>query len=183
MTTTDTTATDTDADLDAIAAGTTTTTTTTDTADEVAKWKALSIKHEQRAKANAAAAKELETFKASQMSETEKAVAEAKAEGLAEGIRTGSTKTAQAELRAALAGRSVDADEFIAGVDVGRFIGDDGEVDRAAMVGWLDKAVPAGEQQTPVPPVLDLGQGNRGGHGAGDPAQEFAKFVRGQIKH
>lgn len=148
-----------------------------ETAKQLEHWKEVARKNEQRAKDNAQKAKDYDALKKSTMSETEKAVAEAKAEGLAEGLKTGSSKIAQAEIRAALAGRHSDPDAFIEGVDAARFIGDDGEVDRAQITAWVDKVAPVGEQK---PPVLDLGQGNRGGHGAGDPAQDFAKFIQGQ---
>lgn len=55
-----------------------------DTAAEIAKWKDLARKHEERAKANAKAAQELEQLKAQSLSETEKAIEAAKAEGRTE---------------------------------------------------------------------------------------------------
>jgi uncharacterized membrane protein YqiK len=55
-----------------------------DTAAEVAKWKELARKHEERAKQNAKAAQELEQLKAQSLSETEKAIEAAKAEGRSE---------------------------------------------------------------------------------------------------
>jgi uncharacterized membrane protein YqiK len=55
-----------------------------DTAAEVAKWKDLARKHEERAKQNAKAAQELEQLKAQSLSETEKAIEAAKAEGRSE---------------------------------------------------------------------------------------------------
>lgn len=153
----------------------------TETAKQLEHWKEVARKNESRAKANAAAAKELEQVKASMMSETEKAVAEAKAAGLAEGLRTGSAKIAQAEIRAAAAGRSVDVDALLEGVDASRFIDDDGEVNRQAITAWVDKVAPGEDPSVPRP--LDLGQGNRGGRGgSGEPRDEFAKFLQGQLK-
>lgn len=153
----------------------------TETAKQLEHWKEQAKKQEQRAKANAAAAKELEQVKASMMSDTEKAVAEAKAAGLAEGLRTGSAKIAQAEIRAAAAGRSVDVDALLEGVDASRFIDDDGEVNRQAITQWVDKVAPSEDPSVPRP--LDLGQGNRGGRGgSGEPRDEFAKFLQGQLK-
>jgi hypothetical protein len=55
-----------------------------DPAAEIAKWKAQARKHEERAKANAKAAEELEQLKAQSLSETEKAIEAAKAEGRSE---------------------------------------------------------------------------------------------------
>jgi hypothetical protein len=60
---------------------------TTDWKAEAEKFKTLSRKHEERAKANAAAAKELEQLRQQSMTEQEKAVEQAKAEGRAEAIK------------------------------------------------------------------------------------------------
>lgn len=139
---------------------TTTTETESETVKELEKWKAESRKQEQRAKENAQAAKDLAKLKAETMSETEKAVAQAKAEGLAEGQRTGSALIAQAEIRAAAAGRNVDVDALLEGVDATRFVNDAGEVDRAAISAWVDRVAPATE---PTARTFDLGQGARGG--------------------
>jgi hypothetical protein len=86
-----------------------------DTGDDVAKlqaeldkWKTQSRKHEERAKANAAAQAELDKVKQSQMSEQEKAVAqaraEAKAEGKAEAVAELGPRLIAAEIRGAAAG-------------------------------------------------------------------------------
>ena len=56
------------------------TTETVDLSAEVEKWKSLSRKNEQQAKANAQAAKELEELKRSQLSETERLIQQAKEE-------------------------------------------------------------------------------------------------------
>jgi hypothetical protein len=57
-----------------------------DLAAEVAKWKAIARKHEDRAKANAGAAKELENVRQASMSDIEKAVAMARDEARAQAL-------------------------------------------------------------------------------------------------
>jgi hypothetical protein len=108
-----------------------------------------------------AAKVDLDALKASLMSEAEKAVAEAKAAGLAEGLRTGSAKIVQAEIRAAAAGRSVDVDALLENVDTSRFIDDGGEVDRAAIAAWIERIAPT-PAEPEIPAFADLGQGTRG---------------------
>lgn len=149
--------------------------------ETVDHWKEIARKQEQRAKENAQKAKDYDALVASTATEAEKAVKAAKDEGKAEGIRLGATKVAQAEIRAAAAGRPVDVDALLEGVDATRFVGDDGEVDRAAIKAWIDKVAPAGDPATPPP--LDLGQGARGGRpSSGSPQADFAKFMSDQLK-
>lgn len=128
-----------------------------DLASEVEKWKAQSRKHEERAKANANAAKELETLKQASMSELEKAVERAKAEGHAEAItKLGAERVADA-IRVATAGRDLDVDALLEGLDRSRFLTESGEPDREAITAWIERIAPKSEPKTP-----DLGQGARG---------------------
>lgn len=129
-----------------------------DQSAEIEKWKALSRRHEERAKANAAAAKELEELRASAMSDQEKAVVAARAEGRLAALREAAVKVVDAEVRAAAAGRSIDIEALLEGLDRTRYIDDDGEVDRDGIVKWVDRVAPA----QPTGSVLDLGQGARG---------------------
>jgi hypothetical protein len=126
---------------------------------EVEKWKALSRKNEATAKANVAAAKELETFKASQMTEQEKAVAEAVAKATAD-TRTATLREMGAELvdaavTAAAAGRAIDVTALLDGLDRSRFLTEDGKADSKAITAWIDKLAPADTS-------VDIGQGVRG---------------------
>lgn len=113
-------------------------TTETDVKDweaEAKKWQELARKNEVRAKGNAAAAKELERVRAAAMSETEKAVAEAKTAGAAEAARAAAPRLVRAEFRAAAAG-TVDKqtlDAYLEDVDLTKFVGDDGEPDLKAI--------------------------------------------------
>lgn len=139
-----------------------------DTAAELAKWKDLARKHEERAKANAAAAKELETFKASQMSDTEKAVAAAEAKGRLTATQEFGGKLAAASIRVAAAGRNIDVSALLKGVDPTRFLDDAGDPDEKAIKEWVDSiAPPPADPTVPTAPIRrDLGNGPRGGQAA-----------------
>lgn len=117
---------------------------------------------EARAKAKNADAlqAELDELRATTMSETEKAIEQARKEGHA----LGSTETAlaygsklvDAEVRAAAAGRNIDVDVLLEGLDRSRFL-TEGEVDSAAIGQWVDKLAP----KPGVDSFPDLGQGAR----------------------
>lgn len=98
---------------------------------EAEKWQALARKHEDRAKANSTAATELDKFRKAQMTETEKAVAEAEQRGRSAATTAAAGRLARAEFRAAAAGRvERDAlDGFLEYADLSKFVGDDGEPD------------------------------------------------------
>lgn len=132
--------------------------TAPDLTSEVEKYKALARKHEDRAKANAAAVRELESLKQQTMSDTEKAIQVARAEARAEVVREYATKVVDAEVRAATAGRNIDVDALLDGLDRSRFVTEDGEPDRDAITAWVDRIAP--KPTDPVAP--DLGQGTRG---------------------
>lgn len=131
-----------------------------------------SRKWEDRAKANAKAAKDLEEVRRQSMTEQEQAVAEAVAAARAATLAEVGAELVDAEVTAAAAkltagGRTVDADALLEGIDRARFLGEDGKPDSAAIATWLDRVAPkAAEQpkeQQPAPAFPDLGQGNRGG--------------------
>jgi hypothetical protein len=116
-------------------------TETVDWKAETEKWKAQARKNEERAKSNASAVKELERLKASQMTETEKAVAEAEARGRAAGQTESGKRLVRAEFRAAAAGR-VDKEAlnaYLEDVDLSRFVGEDGEPDLKAIESRIAK--------------------------------------------
>lgn len=138
---------------------------------EVEKWRDLSRKNEERAKGNAGAAKELAELKRSGMSEMEAAVDKAREEGRAEALAATGGMLVKAEVRAQAAGRPLDADALLEGIDPARFLGDDFQPKQADIVAWLDKVAPVpepgeGEADPPDPRRLmlpDLGQGTRSG--------------------
>lgn len=133
---------------------------TPDLTAEVEKWKTQSRKHEERAKANAKAANELEALKLSSMGETEKAVAQAKLEGRQDALREAGSRLVNAEVRAAAAGRNIDVDALLEGLDASKFVDDDGEADRLAIMAWVEKVAPKATEDGD-PPFPDLGQGFR----------------------
>jgi hypothetical protein len=109
---------------------------------EAEKWQELARKNEARAKGNAQAAKELDRFRAAAMTETEKAVAEAKASGATEAARAAAPRLVKAELRAAAADAGLPREAltgFLEYADLSRFVGEDGEVDEKAIGAAIKK--------------------------------------------
>lgn len=161
----------------------------TDWEAEAKKWKNLADTTDKRAKrladeakANAAAAKELETLRQSTMSDTEKAVAQAKNEARTEAMREVGAKLAAAEVRVAAAGRNVDVDALLERLDASSFIDIDGNADTKAITAWVDRVAPAVDDSGRPKPARDLGLGARGGtQSAMTPAEEFGKFITNQL--
>jgi hypothetical protein len=135
-------------------------TETVDWKAEAEKWKTQSRKQEERAKANAAAAKELEQLRAAQMSEAEKIAAEAESRGRSAALAEVGQRLVRAEFAARSAGR-IGAD-VLDDLNLAKFLTEDGEPDTAA----IDKAVarlapPAEPEPTRKPgPRPDLSQGS-----------------------
>lgn len=129
---------------------------TLDLASEVEKWKALSRKNEQQAKANAQAARELEELKKAQLSETEKLIESAKAETAKQLKTEFAAKLVDSELKAALNGRVLDGGSLLE-FNKNSFITDEGEVDSTAIQSWVEA-----HSKTTSIPAPDLGQGARG---------------------
>lgn len=127
------------------------------------KVKALHRKQEERAKANAEKAKAYDELKASQMSEQEKAVEQAKADARAEAFR----ETAPERVRLAfeaVAGSRLTADqieEFLEDVDTTRYLTDTGAVDRERVTKKVDALAPKQDEDTSRDLFPDLGQGKR----------------------
>lgn len=138
--------------------------TGTDLAAEVEKWKAAARKHEDRAKANAAAAKELETVRAASMTEQERAVAEAVAQSRASTLAEVGSHLAAAEVRIVAAGRLDDSQlgTLLDGIDLTKFLHEDGTVDAEKVTSFVDGIAPKPTEPSGFTPV-DLGQGARGG--------------------
>lgn len=136
----------------------------TDLTAEVEKWKAAARKHEDRAKANAKAVTELEQLRQQTMTDTERAIETAKAEARQSVLGEVGGKIAAAEIRAAAAGRMApeQLDTLVAGLNLGSFVGDDGEVDRDKVSAFIEGIAPKQEPQAST--GFDLGQGARGGN-------------------
>lgn len=96
-------------------------------------WKAEARKWEKLAKDNRNAATELDKLRTATMSEQEKAVSDAKAEGRTAAATEYGTKLAKAEFKAAVAAAGVDLGEAADLIDTTQFLDDKGEVDEAAI--------------------------------------------------
>ena len=131
-------------------------TETVDLSAELEKWKTLSRKNEQQAKANAAAAKELEDLKKSQLTDQERLVESTKEETRRAVRMEFATKLVDAELKSALNGRVLDGGSLLE-FDKSSFIDDDGNVDSESVTTWVEAHSSTGDVPKP-----DLGQGNRG---------------------
>lgn len=123
--------------------------------DYVKKLRDEAAKYRTEAKANA---KRLEELEKQSMTETEKAIAEAKNAARAEVLGEVGSKLVDAEVRAAAAGRNVDVDALLEGLDRRRFITEDGEANRDDIVKWVDRIAPKGDER---PSPIDMGQGTR----------------------
>lgn len=132
-------------------------TATVDSVSEAEKWKQLARKHEERAKANAQAAAELDQLKQSMLSDTEKAIEQAKAEARQATVAEYSGRLVDAKLESLLNGKTLTANALLA-FDKSAFVQTDGTVDDDAMRAWVDS-----NTATPTTPAFpDLGQGTRG---------------------
>lgn len=153
-----------------------------DHAAELDKWKAQVRKHEERAKANAAAAKELEEFKRATMSDQEKAVSEAVTKATADAMVRVGSKLVDAEVKVALAGRSVDVEALLDGLDRSRFLSDDGEPKVDDIAAWADRIAPRPDPNAPPPTrqPVDMGQGARPQSAIGQLDRAALKFMTPQ---
>lgn len=130
---------------------------------ELDRWKAIARKHEDRAKANYPAVKELEELKKSQMSDTERAVKEAEERGRIGAASEFGQKIAAAELKAALAGLIPDPQGVIEDLNLAKFVTENGDVDLAAVTALKEKYAAIAPPQTPPPPnPPNLHQGRQG---------------------
>jgi hypothetical protein len=105
------------------------------------------------------AEKALETERAKGLTETERAIAEAKAAGRTEATLEAGKRLARAEIRAAAATEGIDVASVLEDLDLSRFVGEDGEPDTKA----IEKAISrwAGIASTSKRPRGDVDQGTR----------------------
>lgn len=127
---------------------------------EALKWKALARKHEN---ANASSLKELEQLRTAQMTDTEKAIAEAEKRGRDAALKELRADMARSKLQAQAAGKVADVDALLEVVDVSRFIKEDG-IDEDAIAATIERLTKVAPAQ-PAPPKfgsVELGpQGDR----------------------
>lgn len=120
------------------------------------------------ARREAAAVKaELEALRTAQMSDQEKALAAAKAEGAAEVSAKFANQVLLSEIRVAAAGKLADPTDAVRLLDLSKFkVADDGTVDTTAISSAIDELVASkpylGASKAPSVTPADLGQGARG---------------------
>lgn len=150
---------------------------------EAEKWKAQSRKNEDRAKENKKARDELDALHKASMSDTDRAIAEAREAGRSEALSTAGARLVDADIRVAAAGRTVDVDALLEGLDRSKFLTDDGEPDSDAIKAWVDRIAPAQAEQEegPLGSGLDLGQGSRQSTPIGDDAA-FTRMLTDLVK-
>ena len=143
----------------------------TDWQAEAEKWRALSKKQEARAKESHKAVQELQALKDAQLSDTEKAIRDARAEGAAEVRAEYASRLVATAFRGAAKGRLSNPDAVLSRVDRSQFLTEEGDVDESAIAEFLDSVAPQQEQAPASPPALF--QGSQGDQGAlalnGDP--------------
>jgi hypothetical protein len=111
-----------------------------DLAANVARLEAALAEERKRA---AAAEGQLTKLRNQNMTEHEKAVAAAKAEGRTEAVREAGLKLAAAEFRAAAAGKLADPAAALDVIDLSKYVDEDGEVDSKALAMLVDKLAAA----------------------------------------
>jgi hypothetical protein len=109
---------------------------------EVEKWKALARKHEERAKENAAAAKERDELRAANATESEKAIAEAVKKAVAEERSRGAAALARQVFLAGASGRLENPADVVEDVNLSKYIDANGDVDEDGLAKLIDRLAP-----------------------------------------
>ncbi|MCY0945379.1 hypothetical protein [Streptomyces antarcticus] len=132
---------------------------------EIDKWKAMSRKNEERFKQ---ASTELEGYRQSQTSDTEKAIQAARAEARNAALSEVGTKLISAELRAAssAAGVTLPGAQFL---NLDSFLGEDGNPDPARIEAFVSSLPKPSTAQSYA---QDLGLGRQGSPAAGQLTRE-----------
>lgn len=114
-------------------------------------WKAEARKWEQRAKENKGAAATAEKARLAAMSESDRAIEEAKQSARTEAATTYGKRLARTEFDALAGRRNPDFDtaSALVYVDLGKFLGEDGEPDAKAIKAAVERLVPAAVAGTP----------------------------------
>ncbi len=136
-------------------------------------WKAEARKWEQRAKDNKGAADELEKLKASQMSEQERAVAEAEKRGRTAAAIEHGKELAAARFEAAASKAGVNLGDAADLIDTARFVDKDGKVDTDGIQAAVKKLAKLAPAKGPGRSGGDLGGGS--GHQAPTIEQQIAE--------
>ncbi|WP_458085827.1 hypothetical protein [Streptomyces malaysiensis] len=117
------------------------------------KWKSLSRLNESKAKDNNAKLKEYDDWKASQLTENEKAVSAARDEGYNQGRAEMAGKVAEAAFRGVATGRLADVDSVLSKLNVSQFLTESGDVDSDAITKFIDSIAPKSADSAPTPPA------------------------------
>lgn len=137
---------------------------------EAEKYKALMRKHEQRAKENATAAKELAELRKQSMSDQERAVEEASAKARAEERVRLAGKLARQGFLAAAAGRIPNAADVADDLNLGKYVGEDGEIDESGLAQLVERLAPPKPEKKPDPEQQEKSKGrgfDQGARGTG----------------
>ncbi|MFJ2113114.1 MULTISPECIES: hypothetical protein [unclassified Streptomyces] len=137
---------------------------------DVEKWKAQSRKHEERAKANAAAAKELEELKAANATDTEKAIGEAVKKAVAEERSRGAAALARQVFLAGASGRIESPTDVVEDVNLSKYIDANGDVDEDGLGKLIDRLAPK---------KPDTGDGEGDNNGDQDGGSDTRRRTRG----
>lgn len=143
---------------------------------ELEKWRALSRENEKRWKT---ASRELEELRQEQMTDQEKAVAQARADARREAISELATSLTEAEIRAQAASAGVTVKtEYL---DLDRFLGEDGRPDTELVAQFVAGHTPASVQPE-FPRLMGAGyhRGN-GGTTSMDPDELVNLITGGKI--
>jgi hypothetical protein len=129
---------------------------------------------------------EIDKLTAAGLSEAEKAIADARSAGMAEGTKAGASRLVAAEIKAAAAGRMEPAQltALLDGINPAAFLNEDGDdVDADKVSRFVNGiAPPAPTDDTPPPTGFpDLGQGSRPTASTPSAGAEFAKFIGRQL--
>lgn len=125
---------------------------------EADKWKKRSRTNEDRAKANAAAAKELDDVRKQAMTDQERAVAEAAEQATARTRAEMAGTLVAAKIEAAAAQTGLDIGTIVQGIDPAKFLTDEGTVDDTAITAFVGAMTPEPAQPAPAPTFGDFGQ-------------------------
>lgn len=150
----------------------------------LAAWKDRAKAAEKDAKRANDAEAELAKLRAASMSDTEKAVAAAKAEGRTEALSTVNGRLLRAEVKAAAAGKLADPDDACSMIDLDQFkVGDDGNVDTSAIAKAIDVLVKAKPYlASGAKPGALPGGGATPANGAMTPAEAFAESFKERLR-
>jgi hypothetical protein len=124
--------------------------------------------------------RELEKQRKAEMSDAERAVADAEERGRTAATEALGKRLATSEIRAAAADSGRDLTGVFDYLDLSRFVGDDGEPDAGAIKAFVT-GLPTIDDGKPRAPRPDANQGRSGAGGPKSTADSFADFFRNNL--